>query len=107
MSYHVCVSQWAYLGGLLGGDFGHVHLDVLEHAVGVEVGGHLVYEVEPVAHVDERAGVGQLGLDQELLHLLGVVHCTVPTHPLDLLQLLHARSCLDILLVHHGRLVLV
>ena len=48
------------LGGLVRADLLHVHLNVLEEVVGVQVGGHLVDEVVPVADMDEGAGVGEL-----------------------------------------------
>lgn len=35
-----------------------VHLDVLEHGVGVQVHGHLVHKVESVANVDQRSWIG-------------------------------------------------
>mmetsp|Transcript_20370 Transcript_20370/g.72036 ORF Transcript_20370/g.72036 Transcript_20370/m.72036 type:complete len:1359 (-) Transcript_20370:1324-5400(-) len=82
----------------------HVHLDELLEAVGEEVRGELVHVAVAVAHVDERARVGQLGVEQERLDLLGVVHLRVAAHALHLLELVQLGRCHDVLVVHRGRL---
>lgn len=57
----------------------------LLEVVGVEVARHLLDEAVAVADVDERLGVGELGVHEECLHLLRVVHRRVPAHALHLL----------------------
>mmetsp|Transcript_36899 Transcript_36899/g.63698 ORF Transcript_36899/g.63698 Transcript_36899/m.63698 type:complete len:837 (-) Transcript_36899:351-2861(-) len=99
------VQQLAHdLRGLLGGNLLHVHLDVLLQVAVVEVRGQLVHEVEAVTDVDQRAGIGQLGLHQELLDGLRLIDGAVSADALHLLELLHARGGLDVLDVHQGQL---
>ena len=50
--------------------------------------------------MDQRAGVGQLGLHEEHLDLLGIKDSGVAAHSLHLLELLHLSSRLDVLEVH-------
>mmetsp|Transcript_29299 Transcript_29299/g.55358 ORF Transcript_29299/g.55358 Transcript_29299/m.55358 type:complete len:1135 (-) Transcript_29299:64-3468(-) len=85
------------LGGLAGTDLLHVNLDVLEKVVRVQVSGHLVNEVVPVADVDERTGVGELGVHEEALDLGGVVDGRITADAFNLLELAELAGGLDVL----------
>ena len=85
----------------------HVRLDEHEHVLLVQVVGELLHVVEAVAHVDERARVLEVLLQQELLHLLGVVVVVVAAHALHLLQLVELGGGLDVLEHHVVRLSVV
>ena len=54
----------ACLGRLLWVDLLHIALDVAVHVLLVEVQRQVGHQVVPVAHVDQRARVGQVGLQQ-------------------------------------------
>ncbi len=56
----------------------------------------------PVADVDERAGVWQLGLHEEGADLLGRVHIALARDALHLLDLARARRRLNVLVVLLG-----
>mmetsp|Transcript_10474 Transcript_10474/g.36145 ORF Transcript_10474/g.36145 Transcript_10474/m.36145 type:complete len:1393 (-) Transcript_10474:82-4260(-) len=88
------------LGGLGGIDLLDVSLDVLEHVVLEKVEGKVPDEVKPVANIDERPGVLELGLHEELLGLLRVVEVALPGDPLHLLDLAGLGGGLNVLEVH-------
>eukprot|EP00976_Prorocentrum_cordatum_P057723 1163391-Prorocentrum_minimum.AAC.6 len=79
-----------------------VALDVAQHVVGVQVRGQVLDEAEPVAHVDERARVGQLGLHEKHLDALGVVLVAFACDALHLLDLARLGRRLDVFGVHLG-----
>mmetsp|Transcript_27243 Transcript_27243/g.69170 ORF Transcript_27243/g.69170 Transcript_27243/m.69170 type:complete len:886 (-) Transcript_27243:1919-4576(-) len=94
-----------HLRGPEGVDLLHVDLDVLHHALAVEVVGELLHHVVLVADVDQGAGVHQLGLRLEkVLDLLGGVVLRLARDPLKLLEVvLHqpdTRASHDVLVVH-------
>mmetsp|Transcript_17299 Transcript_17299/g.37319 ORF Transcript_17299/g.37319 Transcript_17299/m.37319 type:complete len:416 (+) Transcript_17299:2809-4056(+) len=91
-----------HLGGLGGADLLHVPLNVAQHVVVVQVGGQVTDHVKPVAHIDEGAGIRQLGLLQEVLDTLGGVHVGFAGHALHLLDLAGASCCLNVLVVLLG-----
>mmetsp|Transcript_18521 Transcript_18521/g.52004 ORF Transcript_18521/g.52004 Transcript_18521/m.52004 type:complete len:364 (-) Transcript_18521:2397-3488(-) len=71
----LCIQQRTHhLGGLAGGHLLHIALDVPQQVVVVQEGGQVLDHVKPVAHVDQRPGVGQLHLHQQVLDLLRGVH---------------------------------
>lgn len=78
----------------------HVNLNVLLQIVLVEVQHQVVHKVEAVAHNDEGQLVGQLGLLQEVLHALWIVHGALATDALHLLDLPRLHRRLDVLVVH-------
>mmetsp|Transcript_33252 Transcript_33252/g.72653 ORF Transcript_33252/g.72653 Transcript_33252/m.72653 type:complete len:378 (-) Transcript_33252:457-1590(-) len=83
-----------------GVDLGDVHLDVLQQVVLVEVLGQLIDESVQIADVDQRPGIGQLGLLQEILDLHRVIHSGLAANPLHLLDVAQPSSSLNVLEVH-------
>mmetsp|Transcript_1444 Transcript_1444/g.4314 ORF Transcript_1444/g.4314 Transcript_1444/m.4314 type:complete len:835 (-) Transcript_1444:1882-4386(-) len=79
----------------------HKCLHKLAHVVLHHVLHHLLHVAEPVAHVDEGTRVTQLGLHEELLHLLRVVVVAQAGDPLHLAELLQLHGGHNVLVVHH------
>ena len=97
----VHVDQLADDHGRLGGShLLHERLDVLGQVLLVQVLRHVLDEIEAVAQVDESERVGQVRVDQEGLHLLGVVGVALAAHALHLLVLTHLGGGLDVLELH-------
>ena len=80
----------------------HVSLNVPKHLVLVQEGGEVAHHVEAIAHVDQWAGVRELGLHEEHLGLLRVVVLGFAGDALNLLDLARLGGCLDVLLVVVG-----
>jgi hypothetical protein len=80
----------------------NVPLDVTHHVVLIQVRREVADKVEAIAHVDERARVGELRLHEENLSLLWVVKVALAGDALHLLYLPRLRRSLDILKVCFG-----
>ena len=87
-------------GGLGRSHLLHEGLNVLRQVLLVQVLRHVLDEVEAVAQVNERQRVGQVGVDQEGLHLLGVEGVTLAAHALHLLELVQLGGGLNVLELH-------
>lgn len=77
-----------------------VDLDEVGEAVLVQVEDEVVDKVEAVANDDEGELVGELGLLEEVLDLLGVVKVALANDALDLADLTGPRGGLDVLEVN-------
>ena len=75
-------------------------LNVLSETLLVQVLSHILDHIEAVAQVDQSQRIGQVGVDQQGLHLLGIVGITLTAHALDLLELAHLDGSLDELQLH-------
>mmetsp|Transcript_38537 Transcript_38537/g.91014 ORF Transcript_38537/g.91014 Transcript_38537/m.91014 type:complete len:409 (+) Transcript_38537:2725-3951(+) len=101
-----CVDQRAHhLRRAVRVDLLDIDLDELDHGLGIEVGGELLDHVVLVAHVDERAGVGELGLGLEVvLDLDGRVVLRLARDALQLLEVVlhhpHLGTGDNVLVVH-------
>ena len=90
------------LGGLGRRNLGNVNLNVLQQTVQVQVIRKLVNEIETIADMDQRAGIGKLGILQILLDLLGDVNVRIAADTLGLLELAKLARRLDVLEMHMG-----
>mmetsp|Transcript_27593 Transcript_27593/g.79608 ORF Transcript_27593/g.79608 Transcript_27593/m.79608 type:complete len:1497 (-) Transcript_27593:110-4600(-) len=90
------------LRGLGRRDLGDVNLNVLEQTVQVQVLRQLINKVETITDMDQRAGIGKLGILQILLHLLGDVNVRITADALGLLELPKLARRLNVLEVHVG-----
>lgn len=77
-----------------------IDLDGFNHAILVQVEHQVVDEVETIANDDERKLVGQLGLFEEVLDLLGVVVVAFAANPLNFADLASPCSSLNVLEVN-------